>query len=55
VLNLGGRKRVWQWMREVDPRNALFVLRALRRTQRMMNPAHYRAEHDTTLSSTVRA
>ena len=29
VLNLGGRKSVWQWMREVDPRNALFVLRAL--------------------------
>jgi radical SAM superfamily enzyme YgiQ (UPF0313 family) len=46
VLNLGGRKSVWRWMREVDPRNALFVLRALRRTQRMMNPAHYLAEHE---------
>ncbi len=46
VLNLGGRKSVWRWLREVDPRNALFLLRALRRTQRMMDPAHYLAEHD---------
>ena len=41
VLNLRGRKKVWQWLREVDPRNALFLMRALRRTQRMMDPAHY--------------
>ncbi len=53
VLNLGGRKSVWQWMREVDPRNALFVLRALRRTQRMMNPAHYLAEHEPGTPSSV--
>jgi hypothetical protein len=33
-------------MREVDPRNALFLIRALRRTQRMMQPAHYLAEYD---------
>ena len=33
-------------MREVDPRNALFLFSALRRTQRMMKPAHYLAEHD---------
>ena len=30
----------------MDPRNALFLLRALRRTQRMMDPAHYLAEYD---------
>ncbi len=48
VLNLRGRKSLWAWMREVDLRNALFLLRALRRTQRMMDPAHYLAEHDLT-------
>ena len=48
VLNLRGRKTLWQWMREVDPRNALFLIRALRRTQRMMEPASYLAEHDLT-------
>jgi radical SAM superfamily enzyme YgiQ (UPF0313 family) len=46
VLNLRGRKKVWQWLREVDPRNALFLMRALRRTQRMMDPAHYLMEYD---------
>ena len=46
VLNLRGRKNVWQWLREVDPRNALFLLKALRRTQGMMNPAHYVKEYD---------
>ena len=46
VLNLRGRKSLWQWMREVDPRHALFLIRALRRTQRMMQPAHYLAEYD---------
>jgi hypothetical protein len=46
VLNLGGRKSVWQWLRDVHPRDALFLLRALRRTQRMMDPAHYLAEYD---------
>lgn len=46
VLNLRGRKSLWQWMRQVDPRNALFLLRALHRTQKMMDPAHYLAECD---------
>jgi len=45
VLNLSGRKSLWQWLREVDPRNAWFLIRALRRTQRMMHPAHYLAEY----------
>ena len=43
VLNLGGRKSIWKWLREVDLRNAMFLLRALRRTQRMMDPSHYLA------------
>ena len=48
VLNLRGRKTVWQWLRQVDVRNALFLMRALGRTQRMMDPAHYLAEYDLT-------
>ena len=39
VLNLGGRKSLWKWLRDVDLRNAMFLLRALSRTQRMMDPA----------------
>jgi radical SAM superfamily enzyme YgiQ (UPF0313 family) len=46
VLNLSGRKSIWQWLREVNPRDALFLLRALRRTQRMMDPEHYLEEYD---------
>ena len=46
VLNLKGRKSVWQWMREVDPWNALFLLRALHRTQKMLDPSHYLREYD---------
>jgi radical SAM superfamily enzyme YgiQ (UPF0313 family) len=46
VLNLRGRKSVWRWLREVDPRNALFLLRALSRTQKLMDPAHYMKEYD---------
>lgn len=37
---------IWQWRREVDLRNAAFLLQALRRTQRMMNAAHDVAEYD---------
>jgi len=46
VLNLRGRKSLWRWMREADPRNIVFLLRALTRSQRMMDPAHYLAEYD---------
>jgi hypothetical protein len=46
VLNLSGRKSIWQWLRQVKPRDALFLPRALRRTQRMMDPAHYLEEYD---------
>jgi radical SAM superfamily enzyme YgiQ (UPF0313 family) len=46
VLNLRGRKSIWKWLIEVDVRNAMFLLRALSRTQRMMAPSHYLAECD---------
>jgi radical SAM superfamily enzyme YgiQ (UPF0313 family) len=47
VLNLKGRKSIWRWLREVDPRNMIFLLRALARTQRMMKPEHYIAEYES--------
>ena len=46
VLNLKGRKGLLRWMREVDLRNALFLIQALRRTQRLMDANHYVAEYD---------
>lgn len=46
VLNLRGRKSLWDWMRQVDLRNLPFLLRALQRSQRMMDPAHYLEEYD---------
>jgi radical SAM superfamily enzyme YgiQ (UPF0313 family) len=46
VLNLKGRKRLRQWLREVDVRNAWFLIRALWRTQALMQPKHYLAEYD---------
>ena len=49
VLNLKGRKGLTQWMREVDLRNALFLIQALRRTQRLMDAGHYLKEHDLSL------
>ena len=45
VLDLGGQKRWWHWLREVELRNAVFLARALRRTQRMLEPRHYLDEH----------
>jgi len=50
VLNLKGRKGLLQWLREVDLPNALFLLRALRRTQRLMDVEHYLKEHDLAAS-----
>ncbi|HET7217758.1 MAG TPA: radical SAM protein [Vicinamibacterales bacterium] len=55
VLNLRGRKSIWRWLREVDPRNMLFLLQALRRTQRMMSPEHYIAEYDLALARSAAA
>ena len=45
VLNLRGRKRLWRWLRQVDLRNAPFLVGALARTQRMMDPARYLEEY----------
>jgi radical SAM superfamily enzyme YgiQ (UPF0313 family) len=48
VLNLKGEKKWWQWMRHTPPRHWAFTLRALRRTQHMMNPSRYLREHHLT-------
>jgi len=45
VLNLRGRKSMWQWLQEVKLRDAIFLMRALTRTQRMMDPEHYLSEY----------
>jgi radical SAM superfamily enzyme YgiQ (UPF0313 family) len=45
VLNLSGRKRWWQWLRDVKLKDAWFLARMLHQTQRMMQPASYLAEH----------
>jgi len=46
VLNLKGRKGLLQWLREVDLSNALFLIQALRRTQKLMDAEHYLQEYD---------
>ena len=45
ILNLGGRKSLWQWLRQTELRNAPFLLSALMRTQRMMKASHYLREY----------
>jgi radical SAM superfamily enzyme YgiQ (UPF0313 family) len=47
ILNLGagGHKSWWQWARQVHPKHVPFLTRMLLRTQRMMRPEYYLAEH----------
>lgn len=45
VLNLRGSKPWWKWIREVKPRHLTFLVRALARTQRLMDPRYYLSEH----------
>ena len=45
VLNLGGRKRWWQWLQDVRLRDTIFLARMLRRTQHLMDPEFYLSEH----------
>jgi hypothetical protein len=45
ALNLSGRKKWHQWLREARATDALFLARMLRRTQRLMDPNHYLAEY----------
>jgi radical SAM superfamily enzyme YgiQ (UPF0313 family) len=45
VLNLKGNTRWWRWLRDVKPQHIPFLVRALLRTQRMMDPQRYLSEH----------
>lgn len=45
ILNLGGEKRWWDWMRQVRPHQIPYLTRVLLRTQRMMKASAYLAEH----------
>jgi radical SAM superfamily enzyme YgiQ (UPF0313 family) len=54
VLNLRGSKRWWQWIGDVKPQHLLFLMRALARTQRLMDPRHYMSEHQLAPESEVR-
>jgi hypothetical protein len=52
VLNLRGSKRWWQWIRDSKPQHIPFLMRALMRTQRLMDPRHYLSEHHLTPAAT---
>ena len=45
ILNLGGRKRWWDWARQVRPAQVPYLTRVLLRTQRMMHREAYLAEY----------
>jgi hypothetical protein len=44
-LNIKSNAQWWRWLRDVKPRHLPFLVRALLRTQRMMDPQYYLAEH----------
>lgn len=46
VLNLSGSKPWYKWLGQIKLRQAPLLMKALFRTQRMMDPAFYLAEHD---------
>lgn len=44
VLNLAGKKKLWNWFSGVRPRDLPRLVRILLRTQQLMNPNKYRSE-----------
>ena len=48
ILNTSGEKSLLDWMRQVRPAQIPYIARVLWRTQRMMKPATYLAEHRKT-------
>jgi radical SAM superfamily enzyme YgiQ (UPF0313 family) len=46
VLNLGGRKRWLDWVRQIRPLEIPYLTRVLWRTQRLMQPDAYLREHE---------
>jgi radical SAM superfamily enzyme YgiQ (UPF0313 family) len=45
VLNLKGEKKLWHWLAHAKPRHWMHLLNVLRRTQQMLQPAHYVRDH----------
>jgi radical SAM superfamily enzyme YgiQ (UPF0313 family) len=45
VLNIKGEKKLWRWLADAKPRHWAHLLHVLRRTQRLMQPAHYIRDH----------
>jgi len=45
VLNAAGRKKWWQWLRDVDMRHIGHMARILARSQQLMDPRAYLAEY----------
>jgi radical SAM superfamily enzyme YgiQ (UPF0313 family) len=45
VLNAAGRKKWWQWLPQVDPRQIVPMARILIRSQQLMNPRAYLSEY----------
>jgi radical SAM superfamily enzyme YgiQ (UPF0313 family) len=48
ILNTAGEKRWIDWMRQIRPAQIPYLTRVLWRTQRMMKPEAYLAEHEAT-------
>ncbi|MGH9441081.1 MAG: B12-binding domain-containing radical SAM protein [Thermoanaerobaculia bacterium] len=51
ILNTGGEKSLWDWIKQVRPRQIPYLIRVLARTQRMMDPGAYLREHAGPLPS----
>ena len=46
ILNIGGRKSLTDWMRQVELRQAPYIVRVMLRTQKMMRAGAYLREHE---------
>lgn len=51
VLNAGGRKKWWQWARDIDLRHIGHMARILARAQKLMDPQAYLAEFSVPVDS----
>jgi hypothetical protein len=41
-----GEKKLWHWLADAKPRRWAHLLQVLRRTRRLMQPAHYIRDHE---------
>jgi hopanoid C-3 methylase len=55
ILNTSGEKSLWDWIKQVSPRQIPYLVRVLVRTQRMMNAAAYLNEHTAAVPALVSA